>query len=346
MVKRTLIVTLFMLTASSYAMHQLPAPHVDLDQDPLFDTKNLLNKQGIRDHLATHYNAEFVTFKTEDNLTLHGTYISRQDATHTTIVPGGFYPGNQETMATWARVLPTDGNIILFDARGHGKSEGPFWTNMGQYGLHEYKDILAVMKFAKEREKEKPIIMSPLCAGVLHTVHALRKLKETNELDDYKVRGLIVDSAFTSGLPVMPSFEYHVREKALPQLLRSNIYTSDSSTEVKNRLAYYLLWNFLGWPFVRLFTWFTRPGIEQNDATTRIDDKIKDLQHIPMLCMHAKNDQYSHDSNAQTLTSNHANTNDQLIIFEGSDHANNILKKKKEYKDAVEKFIAKALSLS
>ena len=346
MIKKTLIATLLMLTVSTLAIQQLPAPDLeDIDKDPLFDTKNLLNNEGIRDHLAQYYKAEAVTFKTEDNLTLHGTFIPRENATHTTIVPGGFYPGNLETMATWARVLPTDGNIILFDARGHGKSEGPFWSTRRQYGLHEYKDILAVLKFAKEKAKEKPIILSPLCAGAMHTVHALTKLKDDKKLDGYKIHGLIIDSAFTSTLAVLPAGEYHFREKVIPQFLRSKIFTGDKSAEVKERLLYKIIWFFIGYPFISLLTWFGRGGIEQNESTTRIDTKISQLNDIPMLCIHASDDKYAPLSHAEALRDNHTNPKDEFIIFNDSDHANNILKKKKEYKAKVEAFIAKVLTL-
>lgn len=346
MIKRNFIIaSMLFISISNYAMLELSAPDTeDIEKDPLFDTKNLLNTQGVRHHLEKHYGAQFVTFKTDDNITLHGTFIPRDGATHTTIVPGGFYPGNQESMATWARVLPSDGNIIFFDARGHGRSEGLFWSNISRYAVDEYKDLFPVLDFAKA--KQKPIIINPLCAGAIHTVHALKKLKDDKKLDDYDVRGLIVDSAFASTKAVLPAGEYHFREKAIPQMLRSYIYSSDSTTEVKNRLLYKIIWNFFGSPFIRLLTYFARPGIEQNDPATRIDDKIHELQHIPMQFIHAKQDNYTGKENAEILKEKHNNPQDEIIIFEDSDHANNILKKKKEYKDAVSRFIGKALNLA
>ena len=346
MIKRNFIIAsmLFIFT-SHYAMHdELPAPAQDIDNDPLFVTKNLVNTQGVRHHLEKYYGAKSVTFKTEDNITLHGTFIARNGATHTTIVPGGFYPGNKESMASWARVLPSDGNIIFFDARGHGRSEGLFWRNISQYAVDEYKDLLPVLDFAKAQHK--PIIINPLCAGVIHTVHALKKLKDDKKLDDYDVRALIVDSSFTSPMAVLPAGVYHFREKAIPQLLRSYIYPSDSTTEVKNRLLYKLIWNFIGSPFIHLLTYFARAGIEKNDPVTRIDDKIHELQHIPMQFIHAKQDNYTGKENAEILKEKHNNPQDEIFIFEDSDHANNILKKKKEYRDAVAPFIAKVMKLS
>lgn len=343
MIKRILLTSILTLPLTALSM-ELPAPNDDLDKDPLFDTKNLLNTDAITHHLKKYYGATPFFVTTEDGITICGTLIERENATHTTIVPGGFYPGNQETMATWARVLPANGNIILFDARGHGKSEGPFWSTIRQYGLNEYKDILAILEFAKK--KEKPIIMSPLCAGALHTIHALTKLKAQDQLNDYKIRGLILDSAFTSPVAVLPAGEYHFREKAIPQLLRSWVSPNDKSSKVKEHLLYKIIWNLIGYPFISILTWLGRGGIEQNEATTRIDTKINQLSEIPMLCLHAKNDMYAPLSHAETLCANHNNANNKLVTFDDSDHANNILKKKEEYQKAVNTFIANVLALS
>jgi pimeloyl-ACP methyl ester carboxylesterase len=346
MILRTLSLSLLLLNSNfCYSFPELPAPTEDLQNDPLFKTQHLLNNDGIRKHLRDHYNAQEFQVQTEDKITIHGTYIERANSTHTTIVPGGFYPGNQESMATWVKALPQEGNIIFFDARYHGRegSSLALLRSLPEYGIHEYKDILAVMNFAKE--KYKPIIMNPLCAGTMHTIHALNKLKEKNILSDYNVKGLIIDSAYVSGTHVLPAGEYHFREKAIPQLLRSKIYTQDTSTEVKDRFLYKFIWNFLGYPFVSLLHWFAQSGIQKNDPITRIDDKIAQLQHIPTLYIHAQDDKYAPVTHIHALKEKHANNLDEIAIFENSDHANNILKKKYEYRNIVQKFIIKVMAL-
>jgi pimeloyl-ACP methyl ester carboxylesterase len=62
--------------------------------------------------------------------------------------------------------------------------------------------------------------------------------------------------------------------------------------------------------------------------------------------MHARDDKYAPVSHAEALRDKHHNANDEFVIFDDSDHANNILKKKQEYKAAVEKFIAKTITLT
>ena len=75
----------------------------------------------------------------------------------------------------------SDCNILFIDARGHGKSEGSVLKNMWGYGKHEYKDIIAAIKFA-HKKNDVPIILYGVCAGAFNSMHALLKLQKKNRL--------------------------------------------------------------------------------------------------------------------------------------------------------------------
>src|SRR5437762_5915033 len=71
-------------------------------------------------------NAGFIktTFTTSDNFKLAGLFLSRPHATCNIIICAGWLPGRKEGMATFYDLLPNDCNILFFDARGRGESEG------------------------------------------------------------------------------------------------------------------------------------------------------------------------------------------------------------------------------
>ena len=71
-------------------------------------------------------------------LKLSAIYLPRTDSHKTAIVAHG-YMGNAETMANYAKMFHDLGyNVLVPDARGHGKSEGDY---IG-FGWHERKDYV------------------------------------------------------------------------------------------------------------------------------------------------------------------------------------------------------------
>jgi len=160
------------------------------------------NTSFLRDYTRT-YNSlcddgfSPIVFKTEDNLNIHGLYLTRPQSRYTVICCAGWLPGRKEGMASFYPILPEDCNILLFDARGHGVSDGIWWLDAWWYGQYEYKDIIAAVDFVQQNN-ENPIILLGICAGAFHATHAVLKLQERQQLGCKRVAGLIFDSGWVS----------------------------------------------------------------------------------------------------------------------------------------------------
>jgi len=109
-------------------------------------------------------------------------------------VCAGWLPGKKEGMATFYALLPENCNILLFDARGRGASEGSLLYNIWKYGTSEYKDIIGAIFWINHNNK-LPIIIGGTCSGVFNAAHAIIKLTQKNLIHKTNVKGffLIVD---------------------------------------------------------------------------------------------------------------------------------------------------------
>lgn len=307
----------------------------------LFNFTALSQYNRIKQHVIDEHGAQLLHFQNSDNQKLEGLYIKRQNADHTIIAPGGFYPGRMEGMTPTILLFP-ESNIFLFNARGHGNSEGSFWSTLPAYGVHEYKDIIAAMETARA-QSDKPLIILGMCAGGFHTINALNKLAKDNVLEKYNVQAMIADSVFTSGEQVLPAGYYHFREKTIPQLLRTiPLYKNYKTAEIKDTWISKAIWASMGYPLITALTLMVKPGITRNNETTRIDtqEKMSNIKHIPILFMHAENDKYIEPSQVQALKNMHNNPKDEMILFKNSSHANNLIIHKHKYQKAVQNFIA------
>jgi len=92
---------------------------------------------------------ENVTFKTEDGLTLTGWFIPGKS--DTTIIVGHGYPFSKKNILSHVAFLHPDFNLLLFDFRYFGESEGSYTT----VGFNEQKDLLAAINFLKQEKKNK-----------------------------------------------------------------------------------------------------------------------------------------------------------------------------------------------
>src|SRR5258706_8981366 len=110
--------------------------HCTENLDLFYATSFLKNYSAVQACLKAH-GFKKITFQTPDNLTIHGLFLERPHATCNVIVCAGWLPGKQEGMATFYASLPQHCNILFFDARGHGNSEGPLLWKLWQYGIHE-----------------------------------------------------------------------------------------------------------------------------------------------------------------------------------------------------------------
>ena len=79
-------------------------------------------------------------------------------------------------------------NVLIVDERSHGKSEGKYIT----YGEKEHKDVLSWVDYVSQNFKEKEIYLYGLSMGATSICVA------SPNLDNTKVKAIIIDSAFTN----------------------------------------------------------------------------------------------------------------------------------------------------
>jgi len=95
--------------------------------------------------------AEAVEFRSGDGVTLRGWYIRAENSVKTIIVCSGAN-GSLDAdihVAPWLQVAGF--NVLLFDWRAHGQSEG----NVVTLGFNERYDLIAAVQFAKSKGAER-----------------------------------------------------------------------------------------------------------------------------------------------------------------------------------------------
>lgn len=176
-----------------------------------YGKKQSVLAQEIREELFKFNEIQNVKFQTVDNLTLSGIVVKRTKAKANLLLCHG-YRASKEFMYSFIDLFP-DFNILLFDFRAHGQSEG----KMISIGCHEYKDVMAAADFMKKTMYKQdgvplPFIILGISMGAASTLKAA-------SLDSNLCDALIIDSTFSdlnkilikgfsikSGLPYYPFF--------------------------------------------------------------------------------------------------------------------------------------------
>jgi hypothetical protein len=164
--------------------------------EQLYSTAFLRNYKAVRSYLRKE-GFKKITFTTSDNLSLAGLFLSRPNAKYNIILCAGWRPGKKEGMATFYSLLPEDCNILFFDGRGRGDSEGPILKGLSRYGIHEYKDIVGAIEYINYIN-DLPVFLIGLCAGAFNAAHALIHLEKENKIETCGIKGLIFDSGWSS----------------------------------------------------------------------------------------------------------------------------------------------------
>ena len=332
-----------------------PSPSVDhkkiapiADEQPqtwesskYFDTAFLQNYALVRKTLIKEEGFQEVKFRTDDGIDLSGLVLVRKDAPFSLIFCAGFYPGAKEGMATMFHILrDTNCNFLFFDARGHGCSDGVFKSNLKEYGLHEYRDVLAAIKYMHEKDA-KDIVIHSICAGSFHALNALaaRETKDTPEA--CCVRGLIIDSGFGSLNKAKNLLYEYARTKLVPGLLISTVYRNDTKHEVQKRYLCNVLW----WSIkclLKTLEWYVGPSLKKNEITTNLHKKVSTITR-PVFYIHALDDTLAPVQEAQELARKTHHV--QTWWVENSNHTVNHLKHPQEYKKRIMNFLyTKALA--
>ncbi|PIY95684.1 MAG: hypothetical protein COY66_06165 [Candidatus Kerfeldbacteria bacterium CG_4_10_14_0_8_um_filter_42_10] len=98
------------------------------------------------------YQYQAVSFKTEDGLNLKGWFVPSKTSPAGTIIVLHGYPAEKGDVLTWALFLHDRYNLLFFDFRYFGESEGSYTT----IGWKEQKDLQAAVSYLKTRSDVDP----------------------------------------------------------------------------------------------------------------------------------------------------------------------------------------------
>ena len=138
---------------------------------------------------------EDITFPSrEDHLTLHGWFLPSPDSEQVIIMLHGAESNRSDPgvnmMGIAAELIANDYNVLMFDFRGHGESEGDRLSA----GYHERKDLLGAVDFVQERGFEQ--------IGVLgFSMGAATALMGTAE--ETNIDCIVADSSFADMTGIM-----------------------------------------------------------------------------------------------------------------------------------------------
>ncbi len=133
----------------------------------------------------TTYNLKYenVSFETSDDLKLKGWFIPNENSDAVIIVGHG-YPFDKANILQATHFLANEYNLLLFDFRYFGESEGRYTTG----GVKESKDILAATEFLKNEKKFTKIGAIGFSLG-----GAAILMSESNDL-----KAVIIDSTYAN----------------------------------------------------------------------------------------------------------------------------------------------------
>jgi len=128
---------------------------------------------------------EDVSFRTADRLTLRGWYIPSAKTTEKTLVLLHGYPADKGDILPALAFLHEDFNLLLFDFRYLGESEGSYSTA----GAKEVEDLLAAIRFVKSRGIKEVGVWGFSMGGAV----ALMAIEKAPE-----IRAVISESSYSS----------------------------------------------------------------------------------------------------------------------------------------------------
>jgi len=170
-----LIVSLFLLITSLWGFYSSIRP------------SKIISSLTPRDFKMGY---EEVSFRTSDALTLHGWYVPGRKSTKRTLILLHGYPADKGNILPVLSFLQEDFNLLLFDFRYLGKSEGSYSTA----GAKEVRDLLAAIQFLKRRGVEEVGVWGFSMGGAV----ALMAVPEAPE-----IKAVVSESSYAS-LAQMP----------------------------------------------------------------------------------------------------------------------------------------------
>ncbi len=128
---------------------------------------------------------EEVSFRTADALTLRGWHIPSRKTTKRTLILLHGYPADKGDILPAMSFLHDDFDLLLFDFRYLGKSDGSYSTA----GAREVQDLLAAIRFLKDRGVEEVGVWGFSMGGAV----ALMALPQAPE-----IKAVVSESSYAS----------------------------------------------------------------------------------------------------------------------------------------------------
>ena len=230
--------------------------------------------QDIRVEMVKNPDLSPISFKSTGGLTLAGYMITRKNAKANAVFCHG-YRSTKELMYAMLDIFP-DWNILLFDFRAHGMSDG----NVTSIGYNEYEDVITaaqtMRKIAQENKTQQlPFILLGISMG---GAASLKAVEHQPNLCD----ALIIDSTYAR--------------------LSNTIFKAFSTK------AHLPLYPFF--PVIKyLFQYFAACDIHMMNP----EDSVLKIKQ-PILFIHSVRDSYISSANALRLYAGVQNQNSKLWI--------------------------------
>jgi len=254
---------------------------------------------------------EEITLVTKDGIKLAGWFIPQKKSSQAIIVCHG-YPADKGNVLEMAAFLAPHYNLLFFDFRALGRSQGRFSTG----GWQEREDFFSAVKFLKEKGFSD--------IGALGFSMGAAVILMANSPDINPVRNTTFSNT----------------ENKISNGVKAIV--SDSSYASLDAVLHLIFKNFgiLRYPFVGMMKLLAR-------LFFKIDvDSVSPLKYIsqikaPIFLIHSELDSQIPLEHAQLL--HRANPKTELWIIPGADHGGGFGLKQEEYQEKVLKFFQTSL---
>jgi dipeptidyl aminopeptidase/acylaminoacyl peptidase len=129
-----------------------------------------------------------VEFKTDDNILIKGWFIPNKTSKATIIFLHGLGTNRSDMTPKVPFLYHAGYNILLFDLRAHGESEGKYTT----LGYHEVKDLIGAVKYLSEKPEldSTKIGVYGISMGASIAINGASK--------DHRIKAVVADSTFAN----------------------------------------------------------------------------------------------------------------------------------------------------
>lgn len=263
---------------------------------------------------------EEIEFKSrKDDITLKGVFFpSRHKSNKTIIIVHGYNQnrmlgGRTNTIADY--LIPGGYNVLAFDLRGEGRSDGSLIT----FGYYEKYDVMGAVDYMKQRGKEgEKIALLGFSMGAATAIEAAEK--------DNRIDAVIADSPFRD-LKLFVT-------KDLVCLSNDLNIIADNLEDIPYRSILRYL------PFKDKIINITAKLCDIDIDEVSPMNAAKNLSEKPIFLIHGKNDRLIPYANSkeiyESIKNNH---NAKLWITEGAGHIESLDKWQKEYLENIKAFL-------